>query len=76
MNLQNVEDAERRNIAEKNVNHGHGVKVIDSGVVLVKEEMKPVREHPQLLGLNPKAERMVRRICQKSRRGRNASWWT
>ena len=59
MNLQNVEDAERRNIAEKNVNHGHGVKVIDSGVVLVKEEMKPVREHLQLLGLNPKAERMV-----------------
>ena len=56
---RNAEDAERRNIAEKNVNHGHGVKVIDSGVVLVKEEMKPVREHLQLLGLNPKAERMV-----------------
>ena len=35
------------------------MKVIDSGVVLVKEEMKPVREHLQLLGLNPKAERMV-----------------
>ena len=57
--MPSVGVAARPSTAARSANQERGVKVIDSGVVLVKEEMKPVREHLQLLGLNPKAERMV-----------------